>query len=191
MVKIAVELGPRDAVLIVDVQNDFFPGGALPVKEGENVVPALNRWIEAAQAGGATVVASRDWHPRGHASFQKSGGPWPAHCVQETPGAAFCPDLVLPVDAVIVSKGDDPKRDAYSAFEGTDLALQLRARGITRLWIGGVATEYCVLSTVLDAVKNGFEVHVLEEALAAVEAKARDGARALGKMRDAGAVIEA
>src|SRR5690349_9197046 len=98
-------LGPSDALIIVDVQNDFCPGGALPVPEGDRVVPVLNRWNEAASAGGATVVASRDWHPAGHVSFRERGGPWPPHCVQDTKGAAFHPGLRLPADVLIVSKG--------------------------------------------------------------------------------------
>ena len=118
------ELGPCDAVLIVVAQSDFLPGGALSVKEDGGVIPALNRSIEAATAGGATVIASRDRHAQGHASFQGSGGPWPEHCVQETPGAAFHPELMLPAQALIVSKGDDHDRDAYPAIQETGLADQ-------------------------------------------------------------------
>ncbi len=184
------QLGPRDGLLIVDVQNDFFPGGALPVKGDRGVIPVLNRWIEAATTGGAAIIASRDWHPPGHSSFQGSGGPWPEHCVQGTAGAAYCPELQLPPDALVVSKGQHPDRDSYSDFEETDLADQLRASGITRLWVGGVATEYCVRATVLDAVEEGFEVHLIKDAIAPVDVEPGDGERAVDEMRNAGVVIE-
>src|SRR5262249_20950942 len=121
-------LQTTDALIVVDVQNDFCPGGALPVAEGDQVVPVLHGWIEAARLGSACVVASRDWHPSGHVSFQERGGPWPTHCVRGTPGAALHPQLSLPPGTTVVSKGTDPDRDNYSAFEGTGLAEMLRKR---------------------------------------------------------------
>jgi nicotinamidase/pyrazinamidase len=183
-------LGPSDALIIVDVQNDFCPGGALAVAEGDRVVPVLNRWAEAARAGGAVVVASRDWHPAGHMSFRERGGPWPPHCVQGTPGAAFDPDLRLPPDALIVSKAMEPDRDVYSDFAETSLADDLRRRGVRRLWVGGLATDYCVRATVLDGLKAGFEVHLIADAVRPVNVRPDDGRRALQEMRDAGCVIE-
>lgn len=178
-----------DALVVVDVQNDFCPGGALPVPEGDRVVPVINAWIRAARGAGVPVFASRDWHPPGHASFRERGGPWPPHGVQGSWGARFHPDLELPPEAVVVDKGTDPDRDAYSAFEGTDLARRLREAGARRLWVGGLALDYCVRATVLDALRNGFAVRLLRDATRPVEVRPGDGDRALGEMAAAGAEI--
>ena len=175
------------ALLIVDVQNDFLPGGALAVPRGDEVVPLLNRAIDAAGRGGAPVFASRDWHPENHCSFRARGGLWPPHCVAGTPGAAFAPTLALPRDAVVIGKATTADADAYSAFAGTDLAARLRALGVRRLVVGGLATDYCVLNTVRDALKEGFEVALLEDAIRAVDVKPGDGERARQAMRAAGA----
>ena len=183
-----VELGRHDAVLIVDVQVDFLPGGNLGVRRGDEVVPALNRYVAAAGRKSLPVFASRDWHPQNHCSFRARGGPWPEHCVAGTPGAAFAPGLELPLDAVVISKASTQEADAYSAFQGTDLAQRLRALGVTRLLVGGLATDYCVVNTVLDARKAGFEVLLLADAIRAVEVKPGDGERAEREMRSAGAV---
>lgn len=181
------ELGPADAVIAVDVQRDFCPGGALPVSHGDEIVPVLNAWMDAADAADATVVASRDWHPPGHVSFESRGGPWPPHCVQETPGAAFHDELRLPDDAMIVSKGEHPDFDQYSAFDRTDLAAILRRRGVKRLWIGGLAEDVCVRATVLDARREGFETHLLVDATRPVDPA--QGRAVLNEMRDAGAEL--
>lgn len=183
-------LGSLDALIVVDVQNDFCPGGSLPIRNGDEVVPVLNRWIETAVRAGALVFASRDWHPPDHLSFASRGGIWPPHCVQRSQGAAFHPDLRLPEDAVIISKGTDRDREAYSAFEGTDLAERLTRRGRTRLWIGGLAQDYCVKQTVLEARRLGFEVHLIEPATRAVNLHPDDGVRALAEMRQADVQIE-
>ncbi len=183
-------LKPTDVLVVVDVQNDFCPGGALPVREGDQVVPVLNRWIEAAEHSGAYVVASRDWHPSGHVSFTDRGGPWPVHCVRDTPGAAFHPDLCVPDRAIIVDKATDPDRDSYSGFADTGLAERLRQTGVKRVWVGGLALDYCVRATVLDALAEGFEVHLILPATRAVDVKAGDGQRAVDQMRQAGAIIE-
>ncbi|HEX9779888.1 MAG TPA: nicotinamidase [bacterium] len=179
---------PDDALVIVDVQRDFCPGGALPVAGGDAVVPVLNRWIGEAVRGGAAVVATQDWHPPGHCSFASEGGPWPEHCLMRSPGAALHPDLALPPDAHVVRKGARRDRDAYSAFDGTGFGDWLRAHRIRRLWIGGLAADVCVRATVLDARREGFEVRVLAEATRPVEAEA--GRRAIEDMRAAGARIE-
>ena len=187
----AIKLTVSDALLLVDVQNDFCPGGALAVADGDAVVPALNAWIAAARQGGARVFASRDWHPPDHLSFAERGGIWPLHCVQDTLGAAFHPDLELPDDAVIVTKADTADREAYSAFDSGELAAQLRAAGIERLWVGGLATDYCVKASVLDATElPGLEVRVITNAIRAVDAAPGDGEAALEAMREAGATLE-
>jgi nicotinamidase/pyrazinamidase len=183
-----MKLGRHDALLIVDVQVDFLPGGSLAVRHGDEVVPALNFYLALAGGRSVPVFASRDWHPRNHCSFRARGGPWPEHCVAGTPGAAFAPGLGLPRDAVVISKATTPEADAYSAFQGTDLAQRLRALGVTRLLVGGLATDYCVLNTVLDARKEGFDVLLLADAIRAVDVKPGDGERAEREMRSAGAV---
>jgi nicotinamidase/pyrazinamidase len=184
------KLSHSDALVIVDVQVDFFPGGRLGVPGGDEVVPVLNRWIEQARRGGAVVVATRDWHPADHKSFAAQGGPWPIHCVRETPGAAFHPQLDLPDDAVVISKGTDPGDVGYSMFEDTDLAERLTEAGVRRLWVGGLALDYCVRSTVLDGVEAGFEVHLIADAVRAVNLNPDDGEKSLKRIRAAGAKIE-
>ena len=187
----AIKLTVSDALLLVDVQNDFCPGGALAVDDGDAVVPALNAWIVAARQGGARVFASRDWHPPDHLSFAARGGLWPPHCVQDTPGAAFHPDLELPDDAAVVTKADQSEREAYSAFDSGELADELLAAGIERLWVGGLATDYCVKASVLDATElPGLEVRVITNAIRAVDAAPGDGEAALEAMREAGATLE-
>jgi nicotinamidase/pyrazinamidase len=185
----AARLERGDALVLVDVQNDFCPGGALAVREGDAVVPVLNEWIAAAEAAGAPIFASRDWHPPGHVSFAERGGPWPPHCVQATSGAAFHPMLQLPPDTPILTKGDDPDADNYSDFEGTDLAWRLRQANVRRIWVGGLATDYCVRATVLDGLREGFDVHVIVPAVRGVEVQEGDSARALAEMQAAGAEL--
>jgi nicotinamidase/pyrazinamidase len=174
---------------VVDVQPDFCPGGALPVPDGDRVIPVLNDWLAAARAAGVPVYASRDWHPPGHPSFREHGGPWPAHCVQDTPGARYHPALRVPEHAVLVSKGTRLDKDQYSAFEDTGLAEHMRRSGVQRVWVGGLALDVCVRATVLDGRKAGFEMHVIRRATRPVDPHA--GARALEEMERAGAVIEA
>lgn len=182
-----IEPGPGDALLIVDVQNDFLPGGALAVPEGDRVIAPLNRSIGLFRRKGLPVFATRDWHPPDHCSFQAQGGPWPPHCIAGSEGAAFAPQLQLPDDVHVISKATHPDRDAYSGFQDTDLADQLRAAGVRRLFVAGLATDYCVLNTVTDALQAGFEVWVLRDAIAAVNVQPEDGARAIAAMEQAGA----
>lgn len=180
--------GPGDALVIVDLQNDFLPGGSLAVPEGDAVVAPLNRAIELFNARGLPIFATRDWHPPGHCSFRDQGGPWPPHCITGSPGAAFAAALKLPGRAEIVSKATRPDRDAYSGFQDTDLDIRLRTAGVTRLYVGGLATDYCVLNTVLDARAAGYGVVLLSDAVRAVEVRPGDGERALARMSEAGAV---
>jgi nicotinamidase/pyrazinamidase len=183
-------LGLGDALLIVDVQNDFCPGGALAVLEGDKIVPILNQWIVEANAKGVPIFASRDWHPRSHISFKERGGPWPPHCVKGTSGAAFHPGLRLPPDVEIISKAEHPDRDSYSAFGETDLADRLREANVKNVWIGGLTQDYCVRATALDAIQQGFKVHVITDATRAVNVHPGDGQEALDEIRKAGAILE-
>jgi len=176
-----------DALLITDIQMDFLPGGALPVEGGDGIIPVLNDYIKRFEAGKAPVLASRDWHPSNHISFRSQGGLWPPHCVQQTPGAKFSPDLNLPKDTVIISKATNPEIEAYSAFDGTSLAHELRACGVKRLFIGGLATDYCVVNSVLDACKLGFETMVLTDATLGINVKPGDVDRAIDTMIKNGA----
>jgi nicotinamidase/pyrazinamidase len=177
----------KTALIIVDVQNDFCPGGALAVPEGDSVVPVLNRYIGIFQAGDAPIVATRDWHPREHCSFKSFGGIWPPHCIQNTPGAEFHPGLTLPDTVRIISKGGDPKVEAYSGFQHTDLGSWLNSRGVETVCVGGLATDYCVKSTVLDALKAGFITIYLADASRGVNVKPGDTERAEKEMLKAGA----
>jgi len=180
-------LQPGDALLIVDVQNDFLPGGSLAVPHGDEVVPVLNRAIGAFEAQGLPVYATRDWHPERHCSFRAQGGPWPPHCVAHTRGAEFAPALRLAPAATLISKATSADRDAYSGFEGTDLDRRLRAGGIRRLVVGGLATDYCVLNTVRDALQRGYEVMLLTDAIRPVDIQPGDGRRAEEEMARLGA----
>lgn len=176
-----------DALLIVDVQNDFLPGGALAVPHGDEVVSVLNRCIALFAAKKLPIYASRDWHPANHCSFREQGGPWPPHCIANSAGAAFATSLDLPLDTVVISKADTLGHDAYSAFGGTDLDARLKAAGIQRLFVGGLATDYCVLNTVKDARALGYAVELLADAIRAVEVQPGDGERALYEMHGTGA----
>lgn len=182
----------RAALLIVDVQNDFCTGGALAVPGSEAVVAALNRHLEDAARAGIPIYASRDWHPAQTTHFKDFGGEWPVHCVQRSPGAEFHPDLRLPPDATIVTKGERDDVPGYSAFEGTTpsgepLLADLTRRGIERLYVGGLATDYCVRASVLDALKAGLDVTVLDDAIAGVDVTPGDADRARDEMRARGA----
>jgi nicotinamidase/pyrazinamidase len=183
----SIRLQTGDALIAVDVQNDFLPGGSLAVPEGDAVVPALNRYLAAFGARALSVFATRDWHPPNHCSFRAQGGIWPPHCVAATRGAEFAHGLALPPTAGIASKATTPAAEAYSGFGGTDLAARLRAGRVTRLFIGGLATDYCVLNTVRDALAGRFEVLLLADAIRAVDVKPGDGARALDEMQSLGA----
>ena len=184
----------RSALLVVDVQEDFCPGGALPVPGGDRLIPALNRHITDAVAQGWPVYASRDWHPPITRHFRAFGGQWPTHCVQETAGANFHGDLQLPRSATILSKGQDPESSGYSAFDGhladgQTLLADLHRRRVNHLYVAGLATDYCVRHSVLDAIRAGLEVTVLGDAIAGVDLQPGDSDRAIAEMRDAGATI--
>ena len=179
----------RAALIVVDVQRDFCADGALAVPDGDAVVPVLAKWIAQFRSRDLPVVYTRDWHPPNHSSFQEQGGPWPTHCVADERGAQFHPDLPVPEDAWIVSKATDVEGDAYSGFDGTELETELGARRIGQLYVGGLATDYCVKATVLDAVRAGFETSVILDAVRAVNVQPGDGAKAIEEMRAAGAHV--
>jgi nicotinamidase/pyrazinamidase len=180
-------LGRGDALLVVDVQYDFLAGGSLAVRDADAIVPVLNGYIAEWSARGLPVFASRCWHPPGHCSFREQGGPWPPHCVAGTHGAELSAALALPPSTELVSKGTAVDREAYSAFDGTDLGPRLRAAGVRRLFIGGLTTDYCVVSTVRDGRARGYEMVVLADAIRAVDVEPGDGARAEAEMRRLGA----
>jgi nicotinamidase/pyrazinamidase len=179
---------PKQALIVVDVQNDFCPGGTLAVAHGDEVVEPLNEQIDEFLERGAPVYKSRDWHPATTKHFEAYGGTWPVHCVQNTKGAEFHPALRDDPRITVVSKGLGDT-DCYSAFDETDLVSQLREQGVKEVVVGGLATDYCVKNTVLDALKHGFKVKLLENATRAVDLQPGDGDRAIEEMRAAGAEI--
>ena len=182
------------ALLIVDVQNDFCPGGALGVKDGDRVVPVLNRYIEKFARAGMPIFLSRDWHPLRTSHFNTAGGIWPPHCVQGSDGAEFHPDLKISNDAVVLSKGMAADEDSYSAFAAVDsrgVALKdlLRQSGIQRIYVGGLATDYCVKETVLEGLMHGFQVVLLRDAICGVNLRPEDSAQAIEAMVKAGVTV--
>jgi len=181
-------LDNSDALVLVDIQNDFCPGGSLAVDEGDQVVPVVNRLMKVFPF----VVSTQDWHPPNHKSFKARGGPWPPHCVQGTAGAELHQDLDTATIADYFRKASDPDKDAYSEFEGCDveghsLDAVLRAKGITRIYVAGLATDYCVKATVLDGLRLNYGVYVVTDAVRAVNVEPGDGERALAEMAGNGA----
>jgi len=184
----------RDALILVDVQNDFCPGGALAVQNGDEVVPVLNRYIERFLDAGLPIFATRDWHPIKTSHFKVYGGIWPVHCVQGTQGAEFHPHLKLAPEITIISAGMAPDEDGYSGFLGRDstgtlLAVLLRDRGVERLFVGGLATDYCVKHTVLDGIQQGFQVVLIGDAVRGVNLNPDDSEQAIKEMSAAGAIV--
>jgi len=179
----------RKALIVVDVQKDFCPGGSLAVAQGDEVVAPLNELAKEFLARGEPVFKTRDWHPERTKHFAAYGGTWPIHCVQGTPGAEFHADLIDDPRITIISKGTTESADGYSGFDGTDLARLLREKGVAEVWVGGLATDYCVKHTVLDARREGFEVKALADAMRAVNVEPTDGARAIEEMKASGAEI--
>lgn len=183
-----VTLGSGDALVLVDVQNDFLPGGSLAVPMGNRIIPILNRYIALFHIHNLHIFATRDWHPSDHSSFLEQGGQWPPHCIASTPGAAFPTSLELPSDTQILSKATKREKDAYSGFEDTQLDTLLKSSGIRRVFIGGIATEYCVLNTVKNALQYDYVTFVLEDAIRAINIDAEDGRHALEEMVRRGAI---
>ena len=184
----------RKALVIVDVQNDFCPGGALAVRDGDRVVPVLNKYIEKFAQAGMPIFFTRDWHPPRTSHFNTDGGSWPPHCVQGSKGAEFHPELQLGSDTVVLSKGMAVDKDSYSGFDAVDscglsLGDVLRQSGIKRIYVGGLATDYCVKQTVLDGLKRGFQVVLLQDGIGGVNLQAEDSDRAIEIMVKAGVTV--
>jgi len=179
----------KKALIVVDVQNDFCPGGSLAVALGDEVVAPLNKLVGEFLDRGEPVYKTRDWHPARTKHFAAYGGVWPVHCVQNTRGAAFHANLLDDPRINIISKGIDDSADGYSGFDGTNLGELLREEGVAEIWVGGLATDYCVKETVLDGVRQGFKVKALADSMRAVNINSDDGAKAIDQMRAAGAEI--
>ena len=185
-------MGQRAALLVVDVQNDFCPGGALGVPGGDTIIPRTNRTIALFQRRSLPVIFTRDWHPKVTKHFKEFGGAWPPHCIQGTSGARFHPDLEVPKGAIVLSKGMDPEVDSYSGFQaftrnGRDLESALHELGVDELFICGLATDYCVRATALDGLRRGMTVRVLRDAIRGVDVKRGDSEMAVKEMRANGA----
>jgi nicotinamidase/pyrazinamidase len=174
-----------DALIVVDVQRDFCPGGALAVPDGDAVIEPINRLVMEFDP----VVATRDWHPPSHSSFRENGGIWPVHCVRDSEGAQLHPDLATERFALVLDKGREPELPGYSAFERTELEGWLRGHGVRTVHLAGLALDYCVKATALDAHRAGFEVFVHRDATRAVEASPGDGERAVEELREAGVTV--
>src|SRR2546422_758396 len=185
-------MGPKPAPIVVDIQNDFCPGGALGVPDGDAIIPRVNRTIALFERRHLPVLFTRDWHPRETKHFKEFGGAWPAHCIQGTKGARFHPDLQMPKGAVILSKGMDPEQDSYSAFQaftdrGRDLESTLHELDVDELFICGLATDYCVRATSLDGLRRGLTIRVIRDAIRGVDLKPGDSEMAIKEMRVHGA----
>ncbi len=184
-----IELRDSDALLLVDVQKDFLPGGALAVPNADKILHFLNAYIKIFSNKGLKIYMTRDWHPEDHCSFKDYGGLWPKHCIQESEGAKFAEELKLPPDVVIISKATDKNKDAYSGFDDTELDNILKKDNIKRLFIGGLATDYCVKATVLDALSLGYKVFLLLDGIKAVNVNPQDEEKALLEMKEKGAIF--
>ncbi len=185
-------MGSKKALMVVDVQNDFFPGGALGIKGGDRIIPVINKYIKKFAAKRLPIFATRDWHPKETKHFNKFGGVWPVHCIQNTEGAAFHPKLKLPKEAVLLYKGINPKEDSYSAFQARDkngirLRKLLKMLGTEEIYIAGLATDYCVRFSTHDALKSGFKVKILVDAIKGVNLKPEDSEEAIKEMVKSGA----
>jgi nicotinamidase/pyrazinamidase len=182
-----------DALLVVDAQVDFFPGGALPVAGSNTILPVINAWIQAAEEKGIPIFFSRDWHPANHCSFKEYGGLWPRHCVQNSVGASIHPQIALPQRAIMVDKAQNPEEEAYSVFQaktrqGIPFDSLLKEKKITRLWVSGLAEDYCVFETILDARKKDYAVRLILKGTKPISKEG--GQTALFKLQAAGVMME-
>ena len=188
MARLEMAITERDALIVVDMQNDFITG-TLAVKDAEKIIPVINRYVSLFEEAQRPIFFTRDWHPQNHISFKENGGVWPTHCVQKTEGASFHPELKMPKDnLLIISKGTSPDFDAYSGFQGTMLDALLKERGIKRIFVCGIATDYCVFHTALGGIHLGYQVFVLTDAVKGVDLNLGDSQKALQKLYQMGAV---
>ena len=186
---------PQSALIVVDLQNDFCPGGSLAVPDGGQIIPVVQEYVDAFTAQGLPVIFTRDFHPANHVSFAQQGGPWPPHCVQDTPGVEYHPGIKIPPQAYHIIKGFHPDIDAYSGFEGelkdaaNPLTLDklLRSLSVREVYVAGLATDYCVRATALDGLKLGYRVVVIEDGVRGVNVNSDDSAKALQDLRQRGA----
>jgi nicotinamidase/pyrazinamidase len=178
---------PGPALIVVDVQRDFCPGGALPVSKGDEIIEPTNRLVAHFEREGLPIFFTRDWHPADHCSFKPQGGRWPPHCVRNTPGAEFDPSLQVPKDAILINKGTKKDTEAYSGFQGTALSERLMDFGVRELYVAGLATDYCVKNTVLDGLSSGYGVNVVSDCVRGVNVRPTDSASAFRTMLAAGA----
>jgi len=177
----------EEALILVDIQRDFLPGGSLPVPNGDKIISPVNKLIKKCIKKGVPIIATRDWHPENHCSFDINGGSWPVHCVQNTIGAKFAESLDLPNSMIVISKGDSPLKEAYSAFEGTGLFETLKDLGVKIIYVAGLATDYCVKETVLDGLKFGLRAFVIEDCIKGVSEDTTQ--EAISRMEQAGAIF--
>lgn len=183
-----IALTPSDALLIADIQSDFLPGGALGIRGSEEILPILENYVRRFHVRGLPIFLTRDWHPSDHCSFVSQGGLWPVHCVAGSPGSSPPSSFPTPESAVIIYKATDRNQEAYSAFQNTSLNRQLRDLSVRRLFVGGLATDYCVLHSVKDARTKGYDVCLLMDGIKAVNLRPDDGPRAEEEMTSLGAV---
>ena len=184
----SLSVGAGDALLIADIQYDFLPGGALGVVGGDEIIPVLLRYIKHFESRGLLTIATRDWHPPDHCSFQERGGIWPVHCVAGSSGAEPPVGFLLPPNTLIIHKGTASDKEVYSAFENTMLDTELRLRTVRRIFVGGLATDYCVLNTVKDALRLGYAAVLLVDGIRAVNVRPNDGRAAEEEMIRLGAI---
>ncbi|MCJ7712870.1 nicotinamidase [Candidatus Bathyarchaeota archaeon] len=183
-----ITIKKTDALIVVDVQNDFLFGGSLPVPKGEKIIPFLNYYLNLFKKAQGKVFATRDWHSINHLSFKEQGGIWPLHCICGTKGAEFYPKLKLPNNTTVISKATDPDKESYSGFDGTELCEKLKKNKVINVFIGGLATDYCVKNTAVDALKLGFKTFFLIDASKGIGVNPGNVKRSIEMMQNKGAI---
>ncbi|MBK5133317.1 MAG: nicotinamidase [Candidatus Lokiarchaeota archaeon] len=183
-----ITIKKTDALIVVDVQNDFLSGGSLPVPKGEKIIPFLNYYLDLFKKAQGKVFATRDWHPINHLSFKEQGGIWPSHCICGTKEAEFTPKLKLPKNVTVISKATDPDKESYSGFDGTELCKKLKKNKVINVFVAGLAIDYCVKNTVIDAINLGFKTFFLKDASQGIDVNPGDVKRSIEMMQNKGAI---